>query len=331
MSDAGARQHTRCIDNRACAFGQLNTLHGPPFAQYYHYHIQHPSLFTLLGFIVGMEQISAPPTFATAAQLAQLQASTPQSFDNIAPQLHFHLEQSTIYVSPSPSSRPTCFELLTATGSSNGAKEHDGEEDDEEEQAEVFRAVGELWITERELSFLAPKTGTGFHLSYPNVALHAVTRTPPSFLSTSILNGASSSTAQPQDFHGCLYCQLDLSPNAATAEMGVDGEEEDGEFVEMYICTPDSASLDQLFEALSHCASLHPSGPVDDDSGHPFSGFAPFGTSGSGTQLGDGMDEDGHDDEGAFDDADGDDDQELSETGRVRADFQTPDSRYRPY
>ncbi len=115
--------------------------------------------------------------------------------------------------------------------------------------------------------------------------------------------------------------------------MGDDDDE--GEFVEMYICTPDSASLDQLFEALSECASLHPSGPAEDDGGHPFAGFAPFGTSASGVQLGE---DDDDDEDGAFGDADinghnggDDDDKELSETGRVRTDFQTPDSRYRPY
>ena len=262
-----------------------------------------------------MEEISAPPAHVSADQLSQLQQSTPQSFGEIPPVLHLHLAQSTIYISPSPSSRPKCFEQLAGKSTQNGASEEDDEE------AEVYRASGELWLTEREVAFLAPKTGTGFRLGYPNVALHAVTRTPPSFLSTTSQNGASSS----EDFHGCLYCQLDLSPNAATAEMGDDDEE--GEFVEMYICTPDSASLDKLFEALSHCASLHPSGPVEDDSGHPFAGFAPFGTSASGTQLGD-------DDEGAYDDADAEGDheeEELSETGRVRADFQTPDARYRPY
>lgn len=192
--------------------------------------------------------------------------------------------------------------------------------------AEVFQTHGELWLTEREVAFLSPTTGTGFRLGYPNVALHAVTRTPPSFLPTSAQNGAASEGSSG-DLHGCIYCQLDLSPNAANAEMGAD--DEDGEFAEIYICTPDSASLDKLFEALSHCASLHPSGPVEDEGGHPFAGFAPFGTSASGVHLG----EDDDEDDGAFVDAEaeGDEDQELSETGRVRADFQTPDSRYRPY
>lgn len=278
----------------------------------------------------GLEEISAPPPHATAAQLAELQASTPESFTSIPPALHLHLAQTTIYLSPSPSVRPTCFEPLVGNSrSSNNAEE------DEEEEPDVIQATGELWLTEREVAFLATKPNAGFKLGYPNVALHAVTRSPPSFLTTGSSDEASSS-ASNSNFNGCLYCQLDLSPNAGTAEMGVEDDEE-GEFVEMYICTPDTVSLDRLFEALSHCASLHPSGPEEDDGAHPFAGFAPFGTSASGMQLGE-VDDD--DDDEAFQDAeldgdhangDGEQDQELSETGRVRADFQTPDSRYRPY
>ncbi len=271
--------------------------------------------------MAGLEEITAPPQHVTAEQLEQLQQATPDSFASIPPVLRLHLTQSTVYLSPSPSARPSCFQLLSSHNS-NGNGAHESEED-EDEDAEVFQTSGQLWLTEREVAFLSAKTNSGFKLGYPNVALHAVTRSPPSFLAA----GSSSSAG----FHGCLYCQLDLSPNAGTGQMG-DDEDEDGEFVEMYICTPDAASLDQLFEALSHCASLHPSGPTEDDGGHPFAGFAPFGTGASGEEL------EGEDD-GAFDDAEtnGDhedvegDEQELSETGRVRTDFQTPDSRFRPY
>lgn len=49
----------------------------------------------------------------------------------------------------------------------------------------------------------------------------------------------------------------------------------------------------------------------DATGGNPFAGMGPFGT--------------GIDDNSQFEDA------ELSETGRVRAPFQTPDSRFRPY
>lgn len=299
-------------------------VHSPPFCIVTIAIVQ-PTGPPALPKMVALEEISAPPVHVSPEQLDQLQQNTPSSIEQIPPVLHLHIAQSTVYLSPSPSSRPSCFEQLKHNHPGNGHI-RDGD-DGEDEQAEVFQAKGQLWLTEREVAFLAPKTATGFRLGYPNVALHAVTRTPPSFLATTLQNGSSSQSSTPA-FHGCLYCQLDLSPNAGTAEMGEDDQQ--GEFVEMYICTPNSASLDQLFESLSHCASLHPSGAVDEDAGHPFASFAPFGTSASGLQLGE--DQDGND---AFDDAevdDGDDgEQGLSETGRVRADFQTPDSRYRPY
>lgn len=73
--------------------------------------------------------------------------------------------------------------------------------------------------------------------------------------------------------------------------------------------------VEPLFAALSHCASLHPS-VQDDAGGNPFAGMGPFGT---GNAISDAQ---------QFDDAD---ENGLSESGRVRADFQTPDARYRPY
>jgi hypothetical protein len=83
--------------------------------------------------------------------------------------------------------------------------------------------------------------------------------------------------------------------------------------------------VEPLFEALSYCASLHPSATdaEDEGGGHPFAGMGPFGTGtlGQGNQTS----------EEAFEDADEDDAVQLSETGRVRNDFQSPDSRFRPY
>lgn len=90
--------------------------------------------------------------------------------------------------------------------------------------------------------------------------------------------------------------------------------------------------MEPLFEALSYCASLHPSITEEEDEGggggHPFSGVGPFGT---GLVGGDNDEELAS--EGEFDDADEEqvDNAHLSETGRVRNDFQTPDSRFRPY
>ena len=91
--------------------------------------------------------------------------------------------------------------------------------------------------------------------------------------------------------------------------------------------------MEPLFEALSYCASLHPSftGEEDESGGHPFAGVGPFGTGLMGEQE--------HQQaiaEGAFDDAEDENGAngghiELSDTGRVSNGFQTPDARYRPY
>lgn len=257
---------------------------------------------TYLQKMASLSQITEPPAFITPEEHAIHQQSTPSSFSPLTPVLRFRLPHTSIYLSPAPAGLPSCFSHLASQAN---------------DDASVTRASGELFLTEQDFSFLSPETSTGFKLTYPAIALHAVTRSLPSFI-TPASNGA-----HPTSLSGCIYCQLDFS----TADSDPD---DDSAFVEMHIVTPDDASLDQLFDALSQCASLHPSDMPDEGengSGHPFAGFAPFGTDASGCQLGD------DEDDGAFEDAEGSEDDalELSETGRVRTDFQTADSRYRPY
>lgn len=81
-----------------------------------------------------------------------------------------------------------------------------------------------------------------------------------------------------------------------------------------------SLLVEPLFLALSHCASLHPSTVDGDEDGNPFASMGPFGTGANGN--GEGL---------QFEDAEEEGGAELSDTGRVRTDFQTPDARYRPY
>ncbi len=113
--------------------------------------------------------------------------------------------------------------------------------------------------------------------------------------------------------------------------------------------TQPQTSLEAAFDALSLCSSLHPSAGADgsEGMGHPFAGLGAFGTgafgsagAGAGTFGG----------AGAFDDADengddaviaGQEDAEhaegaegaagLTDSGRVRNEFQTPDARFKPY
>lgn len=103
-----------------------------------------------------------------------------------------------------------------------------------------------------------------------------------------------------------IYCQLDEAGQAGDDdETGADAE-----MREMNIVPGSETSLEPIFDSLSLCASLHPDPNFDND-----------------------MNED--DDEAfisseGFEVFNGDENQELSEVGRVRSDFVT-DARFKPY
>ncbi|KAI0784457.1 regulator of volume decrease after cellular swelling-domain-containing protein [Abortiporus biennis] len=104
-----------------------------------------------------------------------------------------------------------------------------------------------------------------------------------------------------------IYCQLDETVGAP--ESVQPDENEDTPMRELSIVPKDTSSLEAIFEALSDCASLHPD-PAGDD------------------EMDD--DDDAFIDAGAFETFNGDEDQELSEVGKVRSDFAN-DNRYAPY
>ncbi|KAF9267694.1 hypothetical protein L218DRAFT_854448 [Marasmius fiardii PR-910] len=106
-----------------------------------------------------------------------------------------------------------------------------------------------------------------------------------------------------------IYCQLDES--AAGFGAGGDGEEEDMAMRELNIVPQNVSSLEPIFEALSICAALHPDPPASDDE-EDDEAFIDAS------------------DNGQFEIFDGDEEQELSEVGRVRSDF-INDNRYNPY
>ncbi|SPO40325.1 uncharacterized protein PSFLO_05807 [Pseudozyma flocculosa] len=320
--------------------------------------------------MAGFKAIAEAPRFLSRQDADVAQQSTPGSFAALPPLLRLELEQVRIYLCPPPDSLPTCFSKYESTSAAGQHANPDGEDEDlDHDAAQTVVADGKLWLTESELSFLAPGSSSGFSVTYPTISLHAVTRSPPAGLAAPCPPSASASQQNGQDPRsgGCLYVQLDLAAEDEQAD-----QDDEGSLLEMHVFTPDDESrgypslgcsrsarpppttrliapppcspirlrhtVDQLFEALSHCASLHPSAGGGGDGGsHPFSGFAPFGTG----------DPDAMAVDGAFDDADEDDDAivadaqptngdgagtaELSEAGRVRNDFQTPDSRFRPY
>ncbi|KAF8485816.1 regulator of volume decrease after cellular swelling-domain-containing protein [Russula ochroleuca] len=107
-----------------------------------------------------------------------------------------------------------------------------------------------------------------------------------------------------------VYCHIDEPPAADAPATDAD----DTLVMRVLILTPqDPASLEPIFEALSYCASLHPDPQGSDDG-------------------------DDDDDDDAYIDADttafevftGEEDEELSEVGRVR-NAPINDNRYQPY
>lgn len=145
--------------------------------------------------------------------------------------------------------------------------------------------------------------GEGFEIEYPKITLHAVSR------------GESGPS---------IYCQLDES--AAVPDAPQD-DDEISEMSELSIVPQDPVSrasfprhyateltsklrcaVEAMFEALSECASLHPD-PKDEE---------------------DDLDDDAFVDINTFETFTGDENEELSEVGRVRSNF-INDNRYAPY
>ncbi|KAJ7746613.1 regulator of volume decrease after cellular swelling-domain-containing protein [Mycena metata] len=104
-----------------------------------------------------------------------------------------------------------------------------------------------------------------------------------------------------------IYCQLD--EHAGEAE-GAASNDEMSDMRELSIVPQSAASLEPIFEALSRCAALHPDKATASDEEDMDAFIDP--------------------DSGGFEVFTGDEDQELSEVGRVRSDF-INDNRYAPY
>jgi len=105
-----------------------------------------------------------------------------------------------------------------------------------------------------------------------------------------------------------IYCQLDES--TSNPQEGSANDDEAIDMVELSIVPQNQSSLDPIFEALSICAALHPDPNISEDE--------------------DINDTDAFIDSAGFEVFTGNEDQELSDVGRVRSDF-INDVRFKPY
>lgn len=91
--------------------------------------------------------------------------------------------------------------------------------------------TGQLWLTEKRLTFFPQETNentNGFHLDYASIALHAISRFVPEEL-----RGSDMFTLDT-----CLYCQLDDHPERDDED---ENEEENNEVKEMWILVQNSS------------------------------------------------------------------------------------------
>ncbi|KAF8313689.1 hypothetical protein DL93DRAFT_2081022 [Clavulina sp. PMI_390] len=139
---------------------------------------------------------------------------------------------------------------------------------------------GTLYVTEGVLAFVSASSSKGFQVLYPSITIHAVSRS---------------------GERAMIYCQLEQASAAETAD------DENIDVIELKIFPSEASQIDDIFEALSYCASLHPDPNMEqeDDADEAFynGDFEPFN---------------------------GDDGEELSEVGRVRSNF-VNDNRFQPY
>ncbi|KAF9024919.1 hypothetical protein BDZ89DRAFT_1068699 [Hymenopellis radicata] len=145
-------------------------------------------------------------------------------------------------------------------------------------------SVGTLYVIDSYLVFMQNQGDEGVQIQYPAITLHAISRT--------------------EGERPAVYCQLD-DAFGETTRMETD---DDDPIRELKIIPNDATALNNIFEALSLCASLHPDAALPDDD----------------------EDDEAFIDTGNFDVFDGTEEEELSAVGRVRSDF-INNNRYQPY
>lgn len=237
--------------------------------------------------------ISASPATITLEEHQRLVQSTPTSFSDIPPVLRLRQDDVSIEFEP-------VVEGITVEELSKGTL-YISERYASLQLSYELSGANSPTIVTSALAFIASSSGKGFSVLYPNITIHAVSR----------------SGTRPM-----VYCQIEQARDDDA------GDDENAELLELKMFPQDSSkskstglhfdrlklpsgshthrSVDDVFEALSYCASLHPDpnlGPDDGDDVFYDGEFKPFT---------------------------GQDDEELSEVGRVRSDF-VSNSRFQPY
>eukprot|EP01101_Sappina_pedata_P001630 TRINITY_DN11710_c0_g1_i1.p1 TRINITY_DN11710_c0_g1~~TRINITY_DN11710_c0_g1_i1.p1 ORF type:complete len:179 (+),score=57.47 TRINITY_DN11710_c0_g1_i1:51-539(+) len=104
--------------------------------------------------------------------------------------------------------------------------------------------LGSLYITTQNVIWLSQQDPQlGYSMDYYFISLHAIARSPGTFSSP------------------CIYCHLDISED----------QSEETPITEAFLAPQDPSTLDEIYGAMSHGASLNPD-PVEEGEGDFFYG-----------------------------------------------------------
>ncbi|KAF3760320.1 hypothetical protein M406DRAFT_348571 [Cryphonectria parasitica EP155] len=197
--------------------------------------------------------IHAAPSVDEFIPLGEYQSTTPASFHDGKPVLHYHATGARAWLPRDQQSRLPVFPADAPTS--------DGDSGEMVSQDSI-----ELFITSENLTIFNTKTAMGIQIPYPSIALHAMQ------------HKADPSSAGPVDADAdadkapCVLLQLDLSDGGA--------DDETFDTVQLTLVPPTSSTdlsapiggagaavqseQEKLFDAITACQNLHPD-PADED------------------------------------------------------------------
>ncbi|EFX02664.1 hypothetical protein CMQ_2593 [Grosmannia clavigera kw1407] len=229
--------------------------------------------------------LRSPPSVSAYTSLADHQSSTPASFFDGPPVLHYHAKSARAYISREQRAKLPWGSAPESAGSPLGLA-----------MGDTAQHVVDVFVGSETLSLYCPAADCGLALPYPVIGLHAI----------------KSATAADGHRVPTVYMQLEL-------DVAGGGNDDGGETVELSLVPEETTAAEsaptaettppqdttappqslseasRLFDAISACADLHPDrfgGDNDDDDDAYPSFFGP----------GEGDDDD--DDGIAFDDGD---------------------------
>lgn len=227
----------------------------------------------------------APTTYPMASDytpLAEHEASTPSTFFGAKPVLHAHYSQCRILASPSELAALAEFGTLALAPSTdtNGNGEATAAETQQIcDKVDVFVNSHDLTLANRSTE--AAEDSSVLRIPYPAISLHATQRL---FLTANGTYSTEPSGPSQSPIHA-IYLQLD--PAYATHDQtNPDGDDGGAEATLLIVPPPftgsegesNSKEAQDVFEALSRCADLHPDPNADgeDEDGQVTLGGANF-------------------------------------------------------